>query len=146
MLSNLHIVFFLLTLYATSGIPSVAHIIIHNLHNLRRQNPLLQLPFYKWQSMTRLAKSYYYYSYSRGISFSESFHRYKEGEIPTRKGRRPVLRTNTKPQQLIKHTKISYSIASLVFYKFSCITYQNGLNRGTSKPRYSRYLKKYELC
>ena len=34
--------------------------------------------------------------------------------------------------QLIKHTKISYSIASLVFYKFSCMTYRNGLNRGTS--------------
>ena len=53
--------------------------------------------------------------------------------IGTRKGKYPVLRTNTKPQQLIKHTKISYSIASLVFHKFWCITYQNGLYRGTSK-------------
>ena len=51
------------------------------------------------------------------------FHQYKEGEAPTRKGKYPVLRTNVKPQQLIKHTKISYSIASLVFHKFLCWTY-----------------------
>ena len=46
------------------------------------------------------------------------FHRYKEGEKPTRTEKYPVLRTNTKPQQLIKRTKISYSIVSLVFHKF----------------------------
>ena len=58
--------------------------------------------------MTRLAESYYCYSCSRGTSFSESFHRYKEGEIPTRKGKYTVIRTrtNTKPQQLIKNIKI----------------------------------------
>ena len=94
--------------------------------------------------MTRAAKSYCCYLCSRGTSFSESFHRYKEGEIPTTKGRYPVIRTNMKPQQLIKHTKISYSIASLVFYKFSCVTYRHGLNRGTSKQRHSKYLKKYD--
>ena len=64
----------------------------------------------------------------------------------TKKGKYPVRRTNTRPQQLIEHTKISYSIASLVFRKFSCVAYQNGLNRGTSKLRGSRYLKKYEPC
>ena len=48
--------------------------------------------------------------------------------IGTRKGKYPVLRTNTKLQQLMKHNKISYSIASLVFHKFLCVTYQNGLN------------------
>ena len=57
----------------------------------------------------------------------ECFHPY--GEIPSRKGKYPMLRTNTKPHQLIKHAKISYSIASLVFRKFSYRTYQNGLNQ-----------------
>ena len=40
-----------------------------------------------------------------------------------------MLRTNTKPHQLTKHAKISYSIASLVFRKFLYRTYRNGLNR-----------------
>ena len=57
----------------------------------------------------------------------ECFHPY--GEIPSRKGKYPMLRTNTKPHQLIKHAKISYSIVSLVFSKFSYRTYRNGLNR-----------------
>ena len=56
----------------------------------------------------------------------EYFHSY--GEIPSRKGKYPMLRTNTKPHQLIKHAKISYSIVSLVFPKFLYRTYQNGLN------------------
>ena len=42
--------------------------------------------------------------------------------------------------------KISYSIASLVFCKFPCVTYQNGINRDTSRLRHSRYLKEYEGC
>ena len=53
-------------------------------------------------------------------------------------------RTYKRPKQLIKHTKISYSTASLVFHKFSFGTYRNSLNRGTSKLRHSKYLKKYE--
>ena len=77
---------------------------------------------------------------TRGTSFSESFHPYKGEEIPIRKGKCPMLRTNTKPQQLIKHSKISYSIASLVFRKFLCSIYRNGLNLGTSKLRHFRYL------
>ena len=51
------------------------------------------------------------------------------GEIPSRKGKYPMLRTNIKPHQLIKHAKISYSIVSLVFRQFLYRTYQNGLNR-----------------
>ena len=63
----------------------------------------------------------------------------EEEEIPTRKVKYPVLETNTKHQQLIKHTKISYSIASLVFFKFLYVTYRNGLNRNTQiKPRHSK--------
>ena len=38
-----------------------------------------------------------------------------------------MLRTKTKPHQLMKHAKISYSIVSLVFRKFSYRTYRNGL-------------------
>ena len=59
----------------------------------------------------------------------EYFHSY--GEIPSRKGKYPMLRTNTKPHQLIKHPKISYSIVSVVFRKFSYRTYRNGLNQVT---------------
>ena len=61
--------------------------------------------------------------------------------IGTRKGKCPVLRTNTKPQQLTKHTKISYSIASLAFRKVSCGTYRNGLNQGATKLRHYKYSK-----
>ena len=96
--------------------------------------------------MTRPAKSYYCHTCSRGTRFSESFYWFKEGEIPTRQGKHPMLRTNRKPQQLIKQPKIFYSIASLVFRKFSCVIYRNGLSRGSSKPRHSKYLKKYEPC
>ena len=39
-----------------------------------------------------------------------------------------MLRRNTTSQQLIKHNKISYSIVSLVFWKFLCSTYLNDLN------------------
>ena len=55
------------------------------------------------------------------------FHPY--GEIPSRKGKYLMLRRNTKPHELIKHVKTSYSIVSLVFHKFSYRTYWNGLNR-----------------
>ena len=54
--------------------------------------------------------------------------RTRKGEIPTRKGKYPVLRTNMKPQQLTKHTKIFYFLASHVFHKFLYCTYRNGLN------------------
>ena len=46
----------------------------------------------------------------------ECFHLF--GEIPSKKGKYPMFRTNVKPHQLIKHAKISYSIVSLVFRKF----------------------------
>ena len=69
----------------------------------------------------------------------ECFHQH--GDIPSRKGKYPMLRTNTKPRQPIKHAKISYSIVSLVFRKFLYRTYRNGLHQvsqswgtlGTSK-------------
>ena len=57
-----------------------------------------------------------------------------------------MLKTNTKPHQLMKHAKICYSMVLLVFRKSSCGTYRSGLNQGTSKLRYSEYLKKYEPC
>ena len=48
--------------------------------------------------------------------------------IGARKEKYPVLRTNIKTQQLIEHTKMSFSIAPFVFCKFSCVAYHNGLN------------------
>ena len=66
---------------------------------------------------------------------SGSFHPYRD--IPSRKGKYSVSRTNTKPCQIIKHAEISYSTVSIVFHKFLCGTYQNSQNQGTSKP----YLK-----
>ena len=56
---------------------------------------------------------------------TECFHPYEE--IPSRKY--AMLRKNTKPHQLIKHVKISYSIVSLVFRKYLYRTYPNGLNQ-----------------
>ena len=41
---------------------------------------------------------------------------------------------------IIRHTKISCVIPSLVFRRFLCGTYWNGLHRGTSKLRHSKYL------
>ena len=49
---------------------------------------------------------------TRGTNFplgKIQFHLLKEGKIPIKKRRYPVLRTNTKPQQLIKDTKILFS-------------------------------------
>ena len=63
------------------------------------------------------------------------------GEIPLRKGKYPVLRTNAKPRQLIKHAEISYFIVWLVLCKFSCGTYRNCVNWCTSKLRQSKYSK-----
>ena len=74
------------------------------------------------------------FSYVRGNTV-------KEGEIPY-----VEKKYKTSPTYQIKHAKISYSIVSLVFRKFSYRTYWNGLNQSTSKLRYSKYLKKYELC
>ena len=64
--------------------------------------------------------------------------------IDTRKEKYLVLRRNAKPQQLIKHSVISYSIVILLYLKFSLVTYENDLNRSVSKLRHSKYLRKYE--
>ena len=63
------------------------------------------------------------------------------GEIPSWKGKYPMLRTNTKPHQLIRQAKISYSIVSIVFRKFLYQTYWNGLNqvpRSSGTPSISK--------
>ena len=56
---------------------------------------------------------------------------FQHREIPSGKGKYSMLRTNTKLHQLIKHTKISYSIVSLVFRIFSYRIYQNGLHQAS---------------
>ena len=117
----------------SSGISSVAH---HNPHinvifvYLFMQELLVdKIHFFKFLCMSdkpRLHQLSIIIS-SRSSTLPEYFHSY--GEIPSRKGKYPMLRTNTKPHQLIKHAKISYSIVSLVFRKFSYRTYRNGLNQ-----------------
>ena len=85
-----------------------------------------------------LAKNYHCYLYTVQTSLNYS--------IRTRKEKYPVLKTNTKFHQLIKLAKISYPIASLVFWKFSCVTYRNGSNRYTWRLKHLRYFKECESC
>ena len=89
-----------------------------------------KIHFFKFLSMSdkpwlHLLKSTTSSHSSTGLP--ECFHRYRE--ISSRKGKYPMLRTNTQPHQLIKHTEISYSIVSLVFRKFLYRTYRNVLNQ-----------------
>ena len=79
--------------------------------------------------------------------FNSSTRRFSDWlNLSSRIGKYHQERGNTLRHELIKHAKMSYSVVSLVFRKFSCGTYQNDLNRGTSKLRHSKYLKKYEPC
>ena len=110
---------------------------------LRRQNPFLQV--FSMSDKPRLDQLKIITG-TRSTSFSESFHLYKDRKISARKGKYPVLGTNMKSQKLIEHAKISYSIDPQIFCKCSCGTYLNGINRGTSKLRHSKYLKKYGQC
>ena len=77
----------------------------------------------------------------------ESFHILNPSESfqwPPRKG---MCRERIRGlANLITRSKISFLIASLAFCRFLCVTYRNGLQRGTSKLRHSKYLKKYEPC
>lgn len=110
----------------------------------RWQNLLLQVSFYgdkPWLDQLKMITATPYSS----CKFLWTF-QLVQGELPTRKRLYHVLRKNTKPEQLIKPTKLSFSIVSVVFHKFLCSIYQNCLNRGTSKLRHSTYLKKSELC
>ena len=68
-------------------------------------------------------------------SLSEPFHTCL---WPTRKGEYLRL-TNA-----IKHTEMSYLIASLASHRFLCVSYQNVLERGTSKLRNYNKLQKYQ--
>ena len=136
-------------------IPSAAH---HNPHinvifvNLFMQELFVnKIHFFKFHSMSDKPQLHqlkiitsYSCSTAQASLTASMFHLY--GEIPPRKGKYPMLRKNTKPHQLIKHAKVFYSLASLVFRKFSYHTYRNGLNQGTSRLRYPEYLKKYEPC
>ena len=121
-----------------SGISSVAH---HNPHisaifvYLFMQELFIdkihffKFFLYEWQTTTAPA-NYYHFSLCSRYKLPwlpELFHLF--GEIPSRKGIYLILKTNTKPHHLIKHAKISYAIASLVFRKFSNRTYRNGLNQ-----------------
>ena len=124
----------------SSGISSVAH---HNPHinaifvYLFMQELFVdKIHFFKFLSMSYKPRLHQLKTItsSRSTQYKipwlpECFHQH--GEIPSRKGKYPMLRTNTKPRQPIKHAKISYSIVSLVFRKFSYRTYRNSLKRVT---------------
>ena len=80
---------------------------------------------------------------ARSTVLSEFIHVYPR---PIRKGKYLVLRSVRSLTDLIKHTNSSYCIEFLVFRRFLCLSYQNGLHRGTSKLKYCQQLKKYKLC
>ena len=80
---------------------------------------------------------------ARSTSFFESFHACL---WPIRKGTCLCWGCMRSLTKLIKHIKLSYLVASLVFRRFSCVSYRNGLHERTSNLRYSKYFKKYELC
>ena len=132
--------------HASSGIRSVAHhnpyIKVFVVYLFMLELFVEKMHFFKFPSLSDkplgLGKNYHCYSYIVQASLNCS--------IRAKKGKYPVLKLNTKFHQLIKHAKVSYSIASLEFYKFPFVTYRNGLNRGTSRLRHSRYLKKYDPC
>ena len=103
---------------------------------LHRHTPLLQVSFYEWQAWLHQVKII---TSSRStVQDSPTVWMFSsvQGNTIT-KVKYPMLRTYTKGHQLIKHDKITCSIVSLVFHKFSYQTYRNGLNRGISKLRYS---------
>ena len=102
-----------------------------------------KIPFFKFLSTSDKPRldQFTTITASCSASLSESFQPYKEGEIPTPKEKYAVFRAYAKSHRLVKHTKISYAIASLVFRKCLCVKYQNGPNRGTSKRRPSKYRK-----
>ena len=90
--------------------------------------PDLLVRNYSWHKVLWLLP----YSSSEIFSeWSESFVPFWQSESfpwPTRKGKYPVLRMYQSLTNLIKHTKISYLIASLVFCRFSCGNCWNGLH------------------
>ena len=64
----------------------------------------------------------------------------------SRKRKYPVLRTYMRSlTNLIKHTKISYFIASLAFRTFLCVSSEISTPR-SSRLRYSKCLRRYQPC
>ena len=75
-------------------------------------------------------------SFSEGSEFFIPLLQSERFPWPRRKEKYPVLRTDQSLTNLIGHTKISFLLAFLVFSRFSCSTYWNGLHGGTSRLRY----------
>ena len=88
-----------------------------------------KIHFFKFLSMSGKPRRHQLNITSSRSTVQASLTVWMFSSIPTRKGKYRILRANTKPHQLIKHAKISYSIVSLVFRKFSYRTYRNGLNQ-----------------
>ena len=67
---------------------------------------------------------------------------------PIRKGEYLVLRKSVQSHRLNQpHLLLSsYFIEFLVFRRFLCLSYQNGVHGGTSKLKYCQQITKYKLC
>ena len=64
----------------------------------------------------------------------------------SRKRKYPVLRTYMRSlTNLIKHTKMSYFIASLAFRRFLCVSSEISTPR-SSRLRYSKCLRRHQAC
>ena len=85
-------------MFNTQQLPFISSVAHHNPHKNAFVVYLLvqefsddKIHFLKFLSM-RPAKNFYCCSCSCGTSFFESFHRYKEGEVPTSKGKIPCAK------------------------------------------------------
>ena len=87
---------------------------------LRQENQFLQVSFYERQTMIRPAKTI---AATCGINFSESFHRYKEELIPTKKGEHPMLETN----RIIHGQTQGFLSKNKIFYRLFMTKHNKGL-------------------
>ena len=100
------------------SVTCISQIFVPKLSNGFRQTTTAQLKIItSSRSIVQASRTTWMFPSPRGNTISK-------GKIPY------VERTNIKPHQLIRHTKISYSMVSLVFHKFSYQTCQNDLNQG----------------
>ena len=117
----------------SSPISSVArhnpHINTISVYLLMQELFVDKIHFFKFLSMSGKPRRHQLNITSSRSTVQASLTVWMFSSIPTRKGKYRILRANTKPHQLIKHAKISYSIVTLVFYKFSYRIFWNGLNR-----------------
>ena len=103
---------------------------------LRQQNPLLQVCFYEWQTITIPDKTV---TDTRVTSFS-----WKDS-VPSIQGRRNTWEEGVSncQEQIWSLNDLSNTLKFLTPQRHFLL---HGLNRDTSKLRHSKQLKKYEPC